>query len=136
LYSEPDEHVKKQVENLVYNLQDAWLNNRPDELEQFYHPNVVLLPPGGGEPVEGREAVIESYARFLQAANVNRFEITGLQVDLFDATALATVRFEIDYSMEKETRREQGIEILVLKRSNESWVIIWRTQIPRGTTTG
>lgn len=117
-------------------LQDAWLNNRLDELERYYHPRVVLLPPGGGEPVEGRDAVIGSYVQFTKAADVDRFEINGLHVDLFDATALATVRFEIAYTMENETHRERGVEILVLKRSSDRWSIIWRTQIPRGTSPG
>ena len=55
-------------------LNNCWQTGDLAALAEYYHPDVVLLPPDMGEPIRGRQAVIESYQDFLEAATLEHFD--------------------------------------------------------------
>lgn len=126
------ESTKKHIRNLVRELQDTWLSNNVDGLGTFYDENVVLLPPGGGDPLVGKKAVIESYIRFLESSKIQHFEITDLQLEVLGTVSLAVMNFNVAYEMHNKTYQESGADIMVLHFSKKNdWSIVWRTQIPQ-----
>jgi ketosteroid isomerase-like protein len=121
----------EQIRSLIENLNEAWQAGRFDELDAFYHPDVVLLPPDSGEPIVGRAAVVTSYRDFFEAANLHEFQTTSLETYAFDSTAVCHMRFEIEYTIDSGRFRETGLEVYVLTipTSQETQpVIIWRSQ--------
>jgi ketosteroid isomerase-like protein len=117
------------VEDLVRAMNRSWTEHRWEDLVSFFAEDVVALPPGGGRRIIGREAMVESYRGFTGAAEVHAFELTGVDVDIFGGTAVATARFEIRYSIGAAMSVESGADVTVLARRPDGWVIVWRTQI-------
>ena len=73
-------NVSQQIEQFVRELNDTWQQGKLDELNRFYHPDVVLLPPDAGKPIHGRNTVIDTYHDFASAATLHEFAISSLEV--------------------------------------------------------
>ena len=124
------EKHKNEVEQLVRKLQNTWLENRVADLTPFFDENVVFCSPGRTERIVGKEAMIESYKQFLSASTVHNFQITNLDIDIFHATAIAVLTFNVSYELKDKIYDEKGTDIMVLRKSKSNWKIVWRTQIP------
>ncbi len=120
--------MSQQIERFVRELNDTWQQGKLDELSHFYHPNVVLLPPDAGEPIQGRSAVIDTYRDFASAATLHEFVIDSLEVFDFTTTAIVHMRFVVEFSLQDQRLREGGLEIYVVKIADAKPAIVWRSQ--------
>lgn len=120
----------KEIENLVNRMNDDWLNDRIENLDQYFHKQVVLLQPGTHKQITGREEIIDSYREFAEEAEVSDFRIKDFRIDVFEDTAVALYTFRIKYRIESTNYDETGLEILVFNRHNDKWLIVWRNQQP------
>lgn len=120
----------KEIEGFIEGLNDCWLNDKLENMEMFFHKQVVLLQPGTNKKVIGREAMIESYRDFVESSEVSDFRTKDLTIDVFEDTAIVFYTFRIKYRVETTNYDEDGSEILILHRHNERWLIVWRTQMP------
>ena len=120
---------EKKVEQLIRDLNRAWTEGRLDDLPGFFDERVVAIAPGGNR-IEGREAMVESFRQFLAMARVDDFQVTGISVDVFDHTAVARFDFAVRYELDGASYDETGSEVLALVESEERWRIVWRTQMP------
>ena len=114
----------------ILSLNEAWRAGRFEELETFYHPDVILLPTDAGIPIAGRAAVVASYREFAEAATLHDFEITSLDCYPFDGATVCHMRFEIEYEIEHGRYRESGLEVYVVTIGPDAArpVIAWRSQ--------
>jgi ketosteroid isomerase-like protein len=120
---------EKKVEQIIRDFNRTWTDGRLDDLSVFFDERVVAIAPNGGR-VEGREAMVESFRQFLAMARVDDFQVTAVGVDVFDFTAVARFGFVVRYELYGASYDETGSEVLVLVKSDETWRIVWRTQIP------
>ncbi len=136
-----------QVEDFLNHLNKSWLDQDYEALASAYHPEVILLPPDAGIPLEGRETICATYQDFHAACSVDRFMITELQSWTFaqqnQTVTKAHMRFEIDYRLKDvstsvtgappvsrpELQCEQGLEVYtLLSNPGSAPQIIWRAQ--------
>ena len=120
----------KEIENLVNRLNDDWLNDRIENLDQYFHKQVVMIEPGTHKKITGREAMIDSYSGFVEEAEVSDFRVKDFRIDVFEETAIVLYTFRIKYRIETTNYDENGLEILVFNRHNDKWQIVWRNQQP------
>jgi ketosteroid isomerase-like protein len=118
--------VVKDLQDFVRRLDAAWLNRRFEELEHYFHPDVVVVAPDLTTRVAGREACIASYRDFMTTARVHSFDSRPAQVDLASSTAVAVTPYEIDYELSTGRWRGTGKEVLVLERDGNDWLVVWR----------
>ena len=109
---------------------EAWTSGKlADGPEAMYADNAVLVAPGFGVRIEGRDEIRRSYEQFVKAAAVVSFEEADQHVDVHGGTAVATYRFSIRYRIGEETHDERGHEVLVFVRGAQGWRVLWRTQV-------
>ncbi len=115
---------------LISALSEAWQREDWTALEGCYHEDVVLMPPDAGAPILGRDAVLETYRDFCNVATLERFQEVELEVFTFESTHIAHMRFEIDYELDGQRYRDEGLEIYVLApaRAGQDPVVVWRQQ--------
>lgn len=119
-----------EVERLIRELNAAWPEGRLEDIGRCFDDEAVMVPPGGGVLIRGREAVVGSFREFLNMAKVHSFEILNPTVTVFGATACAVVPFQIYYELQGQVYDEKGEDILVLMQNSGEWRIVWRTQVP------
>jgi ketosteroid isomerase-like protein len=122
---------QSEVEQLVLELNQAWLEGRVEELPRFFHQDVVMMLPNAGGRVEGREAMVLSYRQFVEAAEIHEFEIVKLQADVYEGTAVATLEFPVTYELGGTVYDETGTDLTILSLGDDGWQVVWRTQLPR-----
>jgi len=122
------------IRDFLSELNACWPRGDLDALAAFYHPDVVLMPPDLGAPILGREAVVASYEEFLDAATLERFDVTALDTFSFTgahdpgAVHMAHLTFEIHYRLDSERYLEKGLEIYALMETAQGLRIVWRQQ--------
>ena len=120
----------KEIEKLINRMNDDWMNDRFENLDQYFHNQVVMIQPGTHKKLTGREAMVDSYRKFKEEAEVYEFRIKDFRIDVFEETAIALYTFRIKYRIETTNYDEKGLEILVFNRHNDKWQIVWRNQQP------
>ncbi|HEY5644639.1 MAG TPA: nuclear transport factor 2 family protein [Pseudomonadales bacterium] len=122
----------EEIRRFLVALNQTWQQGALDALAAYYHPDVVLLPPDLGPAIRGRDAVVASYREFLQAAQLERFEPTSLEVFSFPGSHggshVAHLNFEVDYTLAGERYLEKGLEVYAVQETDVGLQIIWRQQ--------
>ncbi len=124
------EKTSDKIERIVNQLNDCWVNDKLDNMEMFFHKQVVLVEPGTNRKMTGREKMIDTYSEFVDSAEVKDFRIQDLLINVFDHTAVAFYTFRIKYRVESTNYDESGSETLVFSLYNDRWRIVWRRQEP------
>jgi ketosteroid isomerase-like protein len=124
------------LKKFIHDLNKSWMEGRYDDLHEYYHKDVVLLPPGMDQPVKGAEAMVESYRQFGAMGTVHKIDILDIQVFSFHSAAVCHVKFDVDYEIEAGRFQEQGMEVYTIDTSGDSPKIIWRTQVTLKTYEG
>ena len=117
------------VHEIVRNINDAWLHGRFDELRDYFHPDVVLAQPGVAKRMVGRNALIDSYRQFATSATIHSFTTGDVQVDGGGDSAVTTMPWEMDYTIEGQRYQERGWDLLVFGKREGRWVVVWRTVV-------
>lgn len=118
-----------EIRDVIDNINRIWLQGDPEDLRRYFHPDVVIQPPGDTPRVYGMDACVASYAEFRREARIQRFTPGDAEIDVFGDTAVATYRYEIVYELQQQKFDELAGELLVLLRSGDGWRIVWRTML-------
>lgn len=132
--SQPAMDVATHLLQLLRTANEAWTSGRPHDVEGLYHPAVVLSGPDGRALLEGREAMLESYAEFCEGARVDDFQEYNHRVAVTGDTAVVSYEFAIEFTVfdEGESHAERGRELLVFAKDAGEWAVVWREQTPLG----
>jgi hypothetical protein len=115
---------------VVQAVNRAWVERRPEEALPHLHESVVYMAPGIVEAGRGREAVIAGYREFIDGATIHGYDEVGERADVAGDTAVVTYRWMIDYTMGGERLVESGVDLFVLTRQGETWLVTWRLLLP------
>lgn len=118
------------LKQLLRDLNQAWIDQRYDDLSNYFDERVVMLPPGTGEPIVGVESLVESYRQFSAAATIHDLRMEEITIYEHQSMAMAHVKFDIDYEIDDSQFRESGLDICALSTAGAEPRVVWRTQIP------
>lgn len=119
----------KDIKKFIRDLTKTWRSFRYDDLYEYFHEKVVMLPPGTNQPIEGIEPMVESYRQFGSMGTIHKFDITDLKLYHYESVAICHMQFEVDYEIESGRFREQGLEVYAIDTSGPKPKIVWRTQV-------
>jgi len=120
----------REIQDIVREINEAWLERRAADLARFLHDEIVIAPPGFQNHVRGRQAAVDSYEQFAAAATVHAADFDEPEVRMWGDTAVATYRFALDYALGGARTQDTGWDVLVLRRAAGTWQVVWRTIIP------
>ena len=104
----------------------AWREGHVDRLTELFHDRVVIVGTDGSCYAEGKEAVVESYRGFARQATVVDYRESDGRVDVYEAVAVVSYRYDIDYTIGGQSSRETGRDIIVLEKHDGRWLAVWR----------
>ena len=123
------EESRRQIREVVHQLNDAWATGHPEKLAGFFHENIVMVHPDFTGRSEGRDACIASYAEFCSAAIIHGVKIGEPGIEVFGSTAVSTYAYEVDYEMGGERFNDSGRDLFVFVLEDARWQAVWRTMI-------
>ncbi len=117
------------LKKFIRDLNETWRNAQYENLYEFFHKKVVMLPPGSSQPIEGIEPMVESYRQFGSSGMIHRFDIMDIVLYRYESVTICHMRFEVDYEIESGRYREKGLEVYAIDTSGSNPLIVWRSQI-------
>ena len=120
--------IDEDVSHALSSINQAWLEGRPRDLEQYLDPNIVVLVPGGTR-VKGRNLLVQSFVDMCENARVHGFEESDRQVDVFGDAAVASFAFTMVYERDGEKYRSTGRDLWVFSRGDGGWQAVFRTML-------
>jgi hypothetical protein len=123
----------REVAEVLRVINKAWVEGRPDDVEEWVRDDIVMAFPGFEGRSEGGESFVEGYREFLSQASILAFRELDVSIDVWGETAVASYRFEIEYEMAGESHRDSGHDVFVFTREPEGWRAVWRTMMPEPT---
>jgi ketosteroid isomerase-like protein len=104
-------NVEDEIQDIVREINEAWLERRPADLARFLHDDIVIAPPSFQGHVQGRQAAVDSYEQFTAAATVHAADFDEADVRTWGDTAVATYRFTLDYAMGGAHNHDTGWDV-------------------------
>jgi len=119
--------LRDAVWRTVQAMNRAWTVERnPARLCDFFHPDMIAATATDRHRLDGREACIASWARFVEAARVTRWVEVEPKVHVYcgGAAAVVSYDFEIAFEMAGRVLELGGRDTLTLVREDERWAIV------------
>lgn len=116
------------ITQFIRDLNQAWVDNRYDDLYDYYDNAVIMLPPGSSTPIEGIEPIISSYRDFGSSAAIHNFNILEIKAYSWKNIAMCHLQFEVDYEIESGRFKEKGLEVYAIDTSGPKLKVVWRSQ--------
>jgi len=109
----------------------AWMEQRWDELRARFDPRMVMVQPGFGERLEGRETVVASYRALVERAEITDYREESPEIDVWETTATAVIRWRLAWTDARGPGRHSGRDLFVLAYDSDEgeWRALWRTTI-------
>lgn len=102
----------------------------PAVVASLFADDVVGIHPDLDGSVRGRAAMVQSFVDYVAQVKTHHFDEQERSVEVLGDLAVATYRFEVRYEVGGQVHDERGQEVLVLRRRDETWQVVWRTQLP------
>jgi ketosteroid isomerase-like protein len=115
------------IRHVIRTINECWLARRYAEIADHVAEEVVIAPPGSEVRLRGRDAYVQSYRDYDQAAKTHEFLPGEPQIDVTGQTAVAICPFEVLYELNGTRYRERGRDMLVFSRSTGEWRVVWRS---------
>ena len=123
----PDE--TEEVSQVLTRINEAWQQQRLEDLPPLLHPNIVMVLPGFAGRAEGRAAVLAGFEDFNENARPHHFEESDRQVDVRGSAAVASFAFDVTYEREGQKYRSTGRDLWVFAKEEGQWLAVWRTML-------
>jgi ketosteroid isomerase-like protein len=117
------------VSDTLQQINRIWREGRPQDLQPYLHPGIVMVYPGFQGRAEGRDALIAGFVDFCTNAKTESYTESGQEVDLIGNTAVASFRFEMVYTRDGASWRSTGRDLWVFERQGDGWLAVWRTML-------
>ncbi len=119
---------EEQVAALLHAQSDAWNRGDLEAFTSFYAEDAAFLTPSG--LTRSRHEVLERYRkRYPDKAAMGTLTLTVIEARTFPAGKTAeavsvAARWKLEYPGQAERKAAEGLTLLVLRRTGESWEIV------------
>jgi len=113
--------IKEQVWQTLQALNRAWTQGRPEDLVDYFHPNMVAITPTDRLRVEGGEACVAGWKAFADAAKIHYWREMQPDVRVFGDTAVVSYYYDMSFDMGGKTVHAEGRDMFVFVKENGKW---------------
>lgn len=116
-----DINASQEVWNTLLALNDAWTQGRPEELEHYFHRDMVAITPTDRQRLEGAAACIAGWTAFVKATKIHHWREIDPEIQLYGNTAVVTYYFDMSFDMGGQTIALGGRDMFVFVKENGRW---------------
>lgn len=111
----------------VIALNRLWtVDGRPEQLAEYFAPEMVAITPTDQQRREGREACVAGWTEFVRATKIHRWVESNPLVLMLagDQGAAVAYDYEIDFTMGGRRIQLRGRDLMTLeKRAGRWWLL-------------
>jgi len=114
------------VREVIAKIDAAWRLKQFTGLNDCFHDDSVIVGPGYVELARGADKCAESYREFATNAAILSYSESSHALRTWEAVAIYTFAWEMEYQRQEGPKREAGTDQLVFGIARGRWQLIWR----------
>lgn len=119
--------IKQEVWKTIQELNRAWaIDENPDKLKNYFHKDMVAITPTDHKRVEGRDACIAGWKKFVESTKIHYWKEKDPKVQIYGSGKFAVVTYywEISYKMGGQTIKTAGRDMFALVKEKGKWWVV------------
>lgn len=119
--------IKDEVWATIQALNRLWtVENKADELKQYFHKNMVAISATDKLRLEGREACVAAWKNFTQTTKIHYWKEIDPKIELFgnSAFAIVTYYFDMSFDIAGQTIKMGGRDMFALVNEDGKWWVV------------
>lgn len=121
---------QKAIEWLLMSINRACLQGRLENLDKYFHSDMVIDRPEFREGKVGRDQCIQHHEDFLKNVKILSFRESDYKVNVWGDTAVASYQFEVQLEIDNRVHKESGRELYTFSRNDQGWQAVWSSIAP------
>jgi uncharacterized protein (TIGR02246 family) len=117
------------LKQAIHDLNQAWWKEDFDKLASYFHPEVVFTSPDFKAEIKGRDACLQTYKEYTEQAQTHGLDIMDERIQLQGDVAVVSYHYVIDFETAEKRYQESGRDIMVFKKEDNQWLVIWRGMV-------
>jgi len=119
-----EDTVKQEIWETVCALNDAWTKGNPDELSNYFHPNMVIITPNSKHRIEGACACIADWKPFAEKTKIHSWKEIDPVIHVYDQAAVISYYYEIVYELSDQLTKSEGRTMFFFVKENDKWLAV------------
>ena len=116
-----DSPEQQEIWATVRAMNDAWTKGNPDDLAQFFHPQMLAITPTDRLRRDGADECIAGWKGFTEAARIHSWREIEPLIRIYGEAAVVTYFYEISFDMGGRRYEEGGRDLFFFVRENGRW---------------
>ena len=116
-----DDPVQQEVWTTLRALNDAWTQGRPDDLVDYFHPQMIAVTPVDRHRVNVGAACIAGWKGFSDEARIHFWREIDPAITIFGDAAVVAYDFEMAFEMEGRSIEMGGRDLFFFVKENGRW---------------
>lgn len=112
---------QREIWATVRALNDAWTQGRPDELQRYFHRQMVAIAASERLRRVGAQACIAGWTAFAEAARISDWREIEPLIQVYGEAAVVSYYFEMSCTIAGQEARFSGRDMFFLVRENGRW---------------
>jgi hypothetical protein len=117
-FSDP---VQQEIWATVRALNDAWTKGRPDDLVDYFHPQMIAITPTDRHRREGGATCLAGWKGFAEAATIHRWREIDPVIHVYGDSAVVAYDFDMSFDMNGQTITLGGRDMFFFVREKGRW---------------
>lgn len=117
---------KEQIHQIIKKINQSWLEGHPENLNQYFHDNMMIVSSEFQVIGAGKEVCVKSYSDFISQAVIKDYHESDPEIHVWDNTATAFYNYEIAWEMNGKSFKETGRDFFIFTFEDGKWLAVWR----------
>lgn len=118
------EEIPEKIINIEQAIAEAFNRRDLDAILQYFDENLVLFSSTKHERLHGKDALRNTFAYYLEQAQVMDFELDEIEVHIFEPVAVSTFYWSIYLESDGREQEIAGRGSHVFVQRNGDWKIV------------
>ncbi|WP_029061823.1 DUF4440 domain-containing protein [Labrenzia sp. DG1229] len=123
------------VKTVLTKINNSWTQKNIEDLYDCFHGEMIIEGPSLLERKEGIEKCIEHHRETSQHIHCVKWNEYEHEIRVWNDSAMAKYRFEIQFESDGNNRSETGFELYAFSRESGTWKAVWNFIVPFGQAT-
>lgn len=113
--------VKQEIWATLRALNDAWTKGNPDDLINYFHPNMIAITTTDRLRRNGRAECLAGWKGFAAATQIHHWTETDPVIHVYGDSAVVAYYFDMSFTMGGPSIHMGGRDMFFFARENARW---------------
>lgn len=116
-----DDPTRQAIWSTLRTLNDAWTKGNPDDLAQYFHPDMVAITATVRHRLDGAAACIAGWKAFAEAATIHHWREIDPVIHVYGSSAVVAYDFDMAFDMNGQTIQMGGRDMFFFVKEGDRW---------------